>query len=696
MSRRGRTRLGPAWGALLGLVATGAVSCRKVPIFDIEAGFDLADATWFEGEETLFLFYQVHAEQGINEPSAVEVTYDTDTEHVDWRPLSEFTPVHHHVPIDCGTNALCGSTSIHVPREPRDVRLRLRYHPEGELALDAQTSYNVVPYGPAYTGRSLLVYGVFDATNERVQWRSRHHFPTLRNEQVEELGLRRDFTIRDQRFGEDVAIPSVNPYGYGAECPQSYVRLGFGDLSTNDRARFNGDLLPLGASGAAMVCAEATVTDATPAGSYTTTALARKNPEVRPAFPVLRSPIHDATPLPFFLGPCRRTISPEFDAMLRQRLQLAGVPVTCTDDWQSPGFVEDLVVKFRASIEAARPAGDDMVLVIALSEDEPGVPERVEEALVQVVPDERLRSSPRLAGAFVLDSTARGLVEDELSKVTLWCPSTIPFDDIPDASARTCAVSPDQPDIVLGPFSFNALPILPTREQYLDFINTYSEAQAGNVTSLAFRTPEFATTTEHVEVGDFGVATFLNDEHIGADADDAFSYCVGDAPPVVAFRSPLMQDPAYAETLIALCYSLALPAEVCSASAVGLTSLEFLPDWHNTLRESRYDLGIVWDFPFLLRMDYEVVTAGSVSAFGLSVPFGISTPAETYYGTEVWIADALSLDPLLSQCTRFCDHPTFDSAAVYHVTDPFRTAYAHNCYQPTYPMVGDSGFPLDP
>ena len=56
----------------------------------------------------------------------------------------------------------------------------------------------------------------------------------------------------------------------------------------------------------------------------------------------------------------------------------------------------------------------------------------------------------------------------------------------------------------------------------------------------------------------------------------------------------------------------------------------------------------------------------------------------------------LSLENLLTQCRRFCDHPTFDSAGVYHVTDPFRTTYAQACYLPDYPALGDSGFPSDP
>jgi hypothetical protein len=665
--------------ALAGLLLLAGPSCSKVPLSNIQAGFGLADATWFAEEQTLFVFYEVQAEQGLGEPSVIEVTYATDDERVPWTPLSDLPWVHTHLPVDCGIQGLCGSASLHVPQRPREVAIRLRYHRDGALALDAATMFNVVQPGPAHTHRSLVVYGVFDETNQRVQWRSRHQFPTLRNERVTGLGLRRHFSVREQRFGTAELATVSNPYGYGTGCPEDFVAAGFTELSTTDRARFEPQVLPLGASDASTVCAEATVTDA--AGTFSANAVARKNPEVRPAFPVLRSPARDATELQFFLGPCDRTISDEHEDMLRQRLQLGNLPVTCTDDWQRSGFVDELVVMFREAVEAERPAGEDMVLVIALNQDEPGLPEVVEDALAQVVPGERLRSSPRLAGAFVLDSTDRRLSNDELEPVTLWCPA--------------CSPAADEPDLVLGPFTFGAIPILPSREDYLEFIDTYSVAQAGEVQSLTFRTPQFATIADHVAVGEFGAATFLNNEHINADADDAFSYCTGEEQRFL-FRSELMANGEFAETLAENCDELGLPRDVCAAGELGLAPLEWLPDWHNVFGEGTYDLGIFWDFPFLVRMEYETVAAGAVTAFGLSVPFGISSPASEDLGTSVWTQDEFSLEKTLAQCSRFCDHPTFDSAGVYHVTDPFRATYAHNCYLPSYPTLGDSGFPFDP
>ncbi len=680
----------------LPLLAVGA-SCTKVPIHDVYAGFLLSDATWFAEEETLFVFWHVEAEQGLGDPSVVEITYATDEEQVDWTPLSDFEPVHTHLEVDCGVNALCGSTSIHVPIVPRAVALRLRYHRDGELALDSTTNYNPIGNGSPHAARSYVVYGVFDESNEWVQWRGRHQFPTLRNEQAEEYGLRRQLTITDQGYGSAVATSSSNPYGYGGDCPADFEPVGFDPVETIARAVFNPAELPISASSSSTVCATATVTDAT--GEFSTAAIARKNPEVRPAFPILRSPIRDATRIPFFLAPCDRTISEEHETMQRQRLQMNSEPTTCIDDWESPTFVDSLAALFTDAVEAERPNGNDMVLVIGLHQNESGVSEAVEEALVQVAPEERGTASPRLVGAFVFDSDIRGMSIDELDPVTLWCPSKLPDEDdtaIDYTASLTCAIAPDNPDIELGPFSFGTLPILPSRSLYLDFIDTYSEAQAGRVTALSFRAPEFSTTSDHVEIFDYGVATFLDDETISSDSDDAFSYCVGDEYQLFVFRSPQMQSPQFLKMLAQACAHGGLDAELCAWATVGLLPIEYLPEWHGWMAEGAYDLGVFWEFPFLLRADYEIYTAGSISAFGLSVPFGLGTNGEAYMGSSMWTEEELDLSELLTQCDRFCSHPTFDSAGVYQVQDGFRTTYATSCYLPRYPLLTDDGYPSDP
>jgi hypothetical protein len=681
--------------ALLLLALAGG--CRKVPLNPVGAGFTLADAAWFAEEETLFLFWELEAEQGLGETSVIQVRWTTDDGLVDWLTVRNLEPVHTHLEVDCGPTARCGSTSLIVPREPRDVDLRLLYHVDGPLALEADTTYNVVGPGRPHLSRSLLVYGVFDESNTRVQWRSRHRFPTVSNLRATALGLRRDFEVEDATHGtllDPEIFRQSGAFGYGAPCPDDHVATGLDPVGTDARAVFHPEPIPDPALDAAALCAEATVTDAT--GAFTTTAWARKNPEVRPAFPLLRSPVEDATPLRFFLAPCSRTISVEHADMQRQRLQAEATPTTCTDDVPRDALAARLAADFRDAVEAARPAGNDMVLVVGVHRDDPAVVTAVEEALLEVVPPERDRSSPRVAGAFVFDSDARGLDELALAQTTLWCPATIDPDDIPTASARSCPVVTDIPDLSLGPLSVTQLPILPTRSQYLDFIDTYSVGSAGEVLDTTYRAPRFATDAETVDLGPFGAVTFLNGESIDAAPEDAFSWCPPEAPPPVVFRSPLLDEPALIDAVLDGCAEGLLPESWCQTIAAGVLPIEALGTWHAEFREPTYALGLFWEFPFLLQAEFRAALAGAITAFGFSVPFGISAPQDGLLGAALWDQETIPLDEALTQCRRHCDHPTFDSAGVYQVNETFRNAYAEQCYQPRHPRPGDSGFPLDP
>ena len=245
--RQGQQRL-TLFAVLLTLVSSifWTTGCLKVPITDINTDFRLADVTWFEGEDTLFVFYEVFADQALADNNQIEIAFDTESAQVDWTPLDAFPAVHDHIPVDCGANTKCGSTSLTLREPPRNVRLRLRYDPDGDVALDAPVAYNRVGPGTPFENRSLLVYGVFDADNRRVQWRSRHRFPTLRNADVDRLGLRRRFVIEDQTSGEAFWNLSggPNPYGYSLPCPEGFASVGISPVETRTRAIFNPVDLP--------------------------------------------------------------------------------------------------------------------------------------------------------------------------------------------------------------------------------------------------------------------------------------------------------------------------------------------------------------------------------------------------------------------------------------------------------------------
>lgn len=662
----------------LALLAPGC----KVEFTDVGAAFATADAAWFAGEETLFVFYEAVAAQGLGAETVIELTWTTDDGVVEWIDIEALPTVHTHLAVDCGVERRCGSTSLHVPREPRDVALRLRYHREGALTLDPETRLNVIGPGPAHTHRSLLVYGVFDEDDRAVQWRARHRFPTLRNEEAERLGLRRRFTV--DGIGHIAAAPDPaalgNPYLYGAPCAD-LAPLEWGAVESEDRAAFSPETLPAAAFAAAALCARATVEDAT--GTFEATAFARKNPEVRPAFPLLRSPVREATPVKYLLSICDRTISAAHLDMQQQRLLMEGIEPVCIDDLTDPDLADEaadaLLARFRRDLETVRAGGDDMVLAAALHHDDRRLGATLEPLLAALVTAEGERNSPRLAGVFLLDSYPYEIADATVGASTIWCPSSLDFDfDFDDplalppsgVASLVCAV-PDFPlNLSLGPFDLGGLPILPSREQFLDFIDIYGEDEAGSMSALTFKAPELPPDAEHLRVPPFGVATFFNDEIITAEPDDAFSHCPTDGEFAGAvFRAPGVDAP--------------LP-------------IAALPDYHAMTGGGDYPLGLSYDFPYLLEIEYVAVAAVGVTAVGFTLPIGFGTAVEEDYGSTVWRTGEFPIAETLTHCRRFCHHPTFDAAGIYQVDDPFAETYRTTCYAPDHPARGDGGFPRDP
>lgn len=681
---RRATRLSSLVCVVVGVVGaclvSGAACEPKVPIIDIGAVFTIAEATWFQDEETLFVFYRVDAEQGLSEASQIELSFVTDDGVTAFAPLSSFEMVHEHVAASCGRHTFCGSASIAVALPPRDVRLRLRYHRDGELTLPAELSFQQVLRAAPHVGRSAIVYGVFDEANRAVQWRLRHQFPTIRNEEATALGLRRRFLIDDPVHGS-FAVPvselrGDNVYGYGlfGGCPTVLSPLGFARAETNERAVFAAEDLPDEAADSAVVCADSTVFDAT--GPVRVTVLAQKNPQVAPPMPSLRSPIRSATVLPFFFELCAAEISDvEHREMQLQRLLQDEGDVHCVDDFRTEGFVSRLATLLQETVDVARVDDNDMVLAIGLNRvaSERTLPTLIEAALEQVIDNESIQSSPHLAGAFVFDSAAYAPADAVVARHVIWCPSSFgggDLEEISDVPIRGCAVQPDS-TIVLGPLAISSLPILPTQQQFRTFVDRFGVGQAGRMRALNFRVPERTPLSIDVPVGNFGVATFFNNEAISADVADALSFCDAGDGGVAVFLPPpeVSEEP--------------LP-------------LAFLPELHAAFPQEVYPVGLVWDSPYLLKLRYDVFASGAITAFDFTVPFGLATPTESFEGSALWFQERFDLSGALLRCDRFCTHPTFDSAGVYNVRTQFNLDFRNQCYRPVYPERGDGGMPRDP
>ncbi len=660
----------------------------RVPIQDVGAQFVLADVTWFEDEQTVFVFYEVHANQGLSEFSQVEIRWNTDEERQDWIWLEELDPIHTHLEANCGPETMCGSYSFHVELQPRNVDLQLRYHRDGELALAAVTTFSVMLSGLPDDSRSAVVYGVFDRENQHIQWRLRHQFPNIRNEHAQMLGLRRRFIVDDIGYGTISGVPDIfltNPYGYGLlgnSCPPDFSPHDGELIDTEVRAVFDEVPLPIDSATAAQACGIATVWDAT--GTFDTMALAQKNPETRNAFAEITTPIDENEAVPFFFEICGDPRSDLHRAMQLQRLFLTEDDVICIDDFNSELFPSRIANLMSEAIDETRTKGHDMVLKIAVSRpDNVDVARQIERAIGLVLSQEIEASTPRLSGAFVFDTFGHVITTEGVARYTLWCPSsfstqqqmmfdTDDLDAIPDASARSCAVQPLQ-QFTFSELSLSSLPILPTETQFENFIRRYGAAQTGSMTDLTFLAPMKTPQSENLNIGDFAVGTFFNNEAITAEPGDAFSYCAEQDTGLVIVRVPGFDDQLF--------------------------PLSFIGDVHPLLMLPRYELGLLWDFPFLVKLNYNSTAAAAIDVpddFPFAVAVGLTEPAEQYGGGFQWEQDSFQVGPALTQCNRFCYHPTFDSNGVYNVNDTFVAAYPQRCYRPSFPAVGDGGFPQDP
>ncbi len=684
------------------IILLALCGCSKVPLQRFFPTADIAVGAWFEREQTLFLFYNVSIEDGFEDDARIEVNYRTDDGESGFVRVDTQNSVHTHLPVNCGTNHICGSQSLAVTKRALEVELRVRYTEAGRLTDPIPFSFQTVESTGAVSDLSATLYGVFDEKNVVVQWRLRHQIPGILNETVRELGLKREFRVGNQsygpRFNEEVSARPVNPYGFSYSfsqipCPSDFVPFSQVELSTQEPAKWAEEALPTEGSAAALACAPAVLTSA--AGDIPGRVLALKNPETETGFGSLSTTVRETNQLKFLLSPCGRTISSDHLDMQTQRLLMDREPDVCLDRIDLPTLTTRMSSTFNAALDRERGAGQDLSLLIAFHHDEPNPNSVWHQALQQALEDtfefESSKSSPRGVGAYVFDSYSNAKLPENLGRRVLWCPIRPLTEEERDAgeqsneSQQVCPVLPNI-GVTLGAVDLGVVPIFAERSVYLDFIRDFGVRNAGTMQQIWVRAPLATPETETIEVGQFAVATFFDGEVLSTSAEQRFSYCADLAPQSpLAFR--LQKDAVAPEGDQS---GLFEPDSVLPLSS--------LPDIHRQYQFSNYDLGLLWDFPFLFSFQYETVVSGRVRAFGGSVPFGIDRVEGDQYGSEIWTLDSFAVGDVLLKCARFCDHATFDSAGVYNISVAFDIGYANRCYRPKYPTggFGSESAPLDP
>jgi hypothetical protein len=664
------------------LIIGGSISiwagCSKVPLIRMYPQVQFAQGAWFKSESTLFLFYEVSGQDGFNARSRVEYRYWSDEGDSGWIPTLQNTNVHKHEAVDCGTYALCGSISQKVSKTPSQVKLRLRYHPEGETDFVFEPSVSLIQSDLPYAGLSYLVYGVFNSLNTRVQWRGRHNFPNIRNLEAEKYGLRRYFKVEKETYGNLASdlVRGENHYGFGLlpSCSGTFSPWGVdGVESHGPRGVMSlATWVPTGAADGAS-CAIATTTSAV--GNHVHSALAQKNPEVAPAYGTLRTPIKETDQVKVVLSPCQSSPSKKHFKMQVQRILAQETIDICLDDERLEARLDAF---FQQKLQERTPEKDKVFSVVFHREDsDQNSVDALVNSLKRNFQPEQSKSTPRSVGVFVYDSGALVRVPNELTSMVLWCPAKA-FDDkeIPNNSQRACPVLPVS-SASLGSLSFGNLDILPGRKEYEDFIKKYGETNSGKMTKFQTLAPQNTAQTKVIPFRfqdelPLGVASFFDQEVVSVEENQYFSYC-----PSSTFQ-------------ISLLYKNALTNQIP-------VPLEALSTAHLLSPQPLYDLGIYWDYPFLLSIKFDSPLALDIGGSSAIVPFGIPNSNRRNYGVN-WLQEGFEVGDKLKLCKRFCTHPPFDSAGVYNVQTQWHNSYVRSCYQPKFPegFPGEKSNPYDP
>lgn len=643
------------WWQILALAAFVLVaSCNKVPLIKVEPKANLQESYWIGPENTLFVFYDIETPRPLSAEAVLEVAY-TDSHHYDvttWQDIKSLKSVHQHLPVDCGPRRLCGSFSWVLDEQPVVVQMRYRHQKQ---ATD-DTLWYMYPV-VARDVASYEVFGTFDATNRHVFWQGRHVFPGLSHEKAQELGLRRWFRVEESYYQNFQDIDATR-----------WTSLSWFRPWDSDRCHLSGTLYntqvydaPQGEAGweQAILPSEAKLFPGVCGvvrlnyGGYESqaTAYARKNPVVVPVSQNLHIESVPTKIIRLVLRTCFGGQDPEFLDFQQKRLGFASAPHLCLENERGIISRDHISYALGQVIAEHRDADQPLSLLVAfhhLNADDLGTLHTEAEAGLALA----LAAWPEVVGGLIYDSVTRTQINPKIVRQLIWCPTVNP------EAADACRSIPSSAK--LGPINFKSSPILPTRQAFheLDADDLY----ATDVGEIVIRAPYNDGKIRLEQVGEFSLISYHDHDRVSASQSQAFSYChLGDPYGILAF---------YREDGDS---SLAL-----SLSGIGIA--------HNkSEHEYTYNLGVSWQFPLLVQMDYQTEINGTLADGLVTIPFGLSPSEQDVLGDKVWELSEVSTAGALFKCERFCDFPAFNSAGIYEMAYPWRERYDTSCYQPQIP-----------
>lgn len=675
------------WLSLL-LPLVGLVACHndKVPLRPHGGDFETLSAHYFENEKTAYVFFSVEnlrPRQALASwPSAFEMAVDRG----DFASLDPDKAVHRHHLVECGPGRLCGSYSFHAEQAPGSIRLRFRYSEKAALGLESTVATLVHPAGRGADSQSQFVYGVFNASNEKIQVRVHDNFGDPDDAHVGEYGLERsydvsapspaDFSVADEQdaiseAGTDFIYPA-GPCARFVRAEANGPSLAFSGKDAWLSSSFPSEATESGA------CFRARLLDHAGRAVTAGMALARKNPVLANTGLNVRPPLKDAFRIPLVLSYCldqpdaAALTSGAFLDYQRFILDIADPTIdACFALGREEQFANDLAGAMDRKLAAARaanPAGADFIFVVAINHKLSPVVrtfhETIATALAQRIARELALSSPRLVGAFVYDSQSADLRKIPQAPGITWCPR-----DERKGSADAANCSP----LVGGEVSFGPLNFIipmgpfPTLSSYVNYVAKYGDEGKSHDPKLNLQSVQTnGSSVTHGLTGDQdrsagGIVTFFDGERLSLGAGEGVKFCRN------RDNEHLLDQFAFREN------GTGRDAKILSAKE----AQAFVQDRD---RGTALDVGLRWNSAYVGSFSYELPVRGHVFGF---IPLSTTVRSSMPFGDPRWSRKRWNLGSLLQRCVRFCHHPTFDEGGTYQVTQSWSSLTA--CPNPRPP-----------
>jgi hypothetical protein len=660
--------------------------CHKVPLREAWGEFDLVAAHWFENEKTQYFFFSIaglRPEQATTIwPSVFELSIDNGP----FKPLDFSKAVHRHRIVSCGNGRLCGSYSLKAESPASAIQVRFRYHAESSISRVTSANNSIHPASSGADAQSALIYGVFDATNARVQIRAHDNFGSPNSDQITQYGMERMFEVRDVTLGT-LAV---------ADQKELEQRTGSGLLFPADscdsklkpaRNKTSNALIFRGHKAWARetfdandpsnaACFHARSLDQHGQMLTESAALARRNPVLAGDSTVLRTPLNEARRIPIVISYCQdrsehaTLSSPLF---LDYQRFILGLGKTAIDACFSVGgedqFASDLERVLNRKIADARLAGEssDFIFVIAINHRLTPIIRRfhqiISDKLNDKVTQEKSMVSPRLVGAFVYDSSP--LEERGISPGAgiIWCPQLDPSikgqESAAAGSANCVGYRGGRAD--LGIFNF-VIPMgpFPTLDTYESHVREFGDRGRARNPQLLFQSVR--TDVNSLNVLD-KTLTFFDGERISVREGEGMRFC-------------LERDEE------GVLNNLVFRARIEGESEPQILTLsQTMPLAKSGAAQVNFDLGIQWEQPFWGGVTFEMPVEGKVLSV---IPMSLTGQGQQKLGDPKWQRIDWKVGALVQRCTRFCDHPFFDEAGTYQVNSTWRESWG-SCPQPRYP-----------